>query len=341
MPDTTTKLALPFIMPAQAQKHVTHNEALQRLDALVQLVINSSLPSPPIDPLDGEIHWVTTPATGAWTGRENTLALFQDGIWIFIAPRLGWNAVFRDEERLKLFDGTAWIEPPLPLEAEFDQLGIAATPDSYNRLSLSSPASLFNHAGDSHRLTINKSGTGETASLIFQSNWQGRAEMGLAGEDRFSLKVNGDATGWRQAVSVTPEGYVRHDQRPLARASLSSATLTPTAGSFTGFDLLHLSGGDVTLGAPLASSNGKPLVVPASGVYLLSLTVTAISTGTHSVHVSRNGSDDVASHVGGAGTSSTVALVWLDANDTLALRHDGTIQYEFGYGKTEISLTLL
>ena len=33
MPDTTPNLALPFILPAQAQKHVTHNEALQRLDA--------------------------------------------------------------------------------------------------------------------------------------------------------------------------------------------------------------------------------------------------------------------------------------------------------------------
>lgn len=39
MPDKTPNLALPFILPAQAQKHVTHNEALQRLDALVQLVV--------------------------------------------------------------------------------------------------------------------------------------------------------------------------------------------------------------------------------------------------------------------------------------------------------------
>lgn len=341
MPDTTTKLALPFILPAQAQKHVTHNEALQRLDALVQLVITSSLPSPPTDPLDGQIHWVNTPGTDAWSGREGMLALFQDGIWIFITPRAGWTAVFLDEERLKLFDGTDWIELPLPSEAQFERLGIAATPDSYNRLSLSSPASLFNHAGDSHRLTINKSGTAETASLIFQSNWQGRAEMGLAGEDRFSLKVNGDVTGWRQAVSITPEGYVRHDQRPHARASLNTATLTPAAGSFTGFDVLHLSGGDVALGSPLASGNGRPLVISASGLYLLSLTVDANSTGTHTVHVSRNGTTDVASHIGGAGVSSTVALVWLDTGDTLTLRHLGTIQYDFGYGKTELSLTLL
>ena len=55
----------------------------------------------------------------------------------------------------------------------------------------------------------------------------------------------------------------------------------------------------------------------------------------------RNGAIDVASHIGGAGVSSTVALVWLDAGDTLSLRHLGTIQYDFGYAKTELSLTLL
>jgi hypothetical protein len=341
MTDATANLNLPFILPAQAQKHVTHNEALQRLDALVQLVVASSAASPPADPAEGEIHWVAAPGTGLWTGHAEKLALFQDGIWVFISARAGWSAVFLDENRLKIFDGTDWIMPPLTDHARFERLGIATDADGYNRFSVSSPAILLNHAGDSHRLTINKAGTAETASLIFQSNWQGRAEMGLAGEDRFSLKVNGDLTGWRQAVSVTPEGYVRHDQRPLARAALASATLTPAAGSFTGFDELHLAGGDVALGSPLASGHGRPLVIPASGHYLLSLSVAALSTASHTVHVSRNGSADVASHVGGAGTSSTVALVWLDAGDTLALRHEGTIQYQFGYGKTELGITFL
>ena len=35
MTDTSSNLKLPFILPSQAQKHVTHNEALQILDALV------------------------------------------------------------------------------------------------------------------------------------------------------------------------------------------------------------------------------------------------------------------------------------------------------------------
>jgi hypothetical protein len=67
-----------------------------------------------------------------------------------------------------------------------------ATADLQNRLAISSPASLFNHEGHGHQVKVNKASTGDTASLLFQSNWSGRAEMGLAGNDEFSIKVSGD-----------------------------------------------------------------------------------------------------------------------------------------------------
>jgi Protein of unknown function (DUF2793) len=340
MPDTTTRLDLPYILPAQAQKHVTHNEALLRLDAVIQLVIDSDSLDPPASPSEGETHWIGGTGTGAFAGHDGTLAVRQDGAWTFITPRAGWQAVFRDMGELKIFDGSDWQSPALPEDLSLDRLGVAGTADAYNRLLVQSPGSLFNHAGASHRMTINKASTGETASLILQSNWQARTEMGLAGEDSFSFKMFGDATGWRQAIGISPEGYVRHDQRPLARAALSSATLTPTAGSFTGFDTLHLTGGDMALGAALSSGYGRPLVVPASGYYLLSLTVTA-NDAAHALHVSRNGAADIASHSGTIGTSSTVALAWLDAGDTLSLRHANAAQYQFGYGKTELCASLL
>ena len=50
----TTKLILPLIEAAQAQKHVTHNEALFTLDTVVQLsVADRDLPAPPGGPADG------------------------------------------------------------------------------------------------------------------------------------------------------------------------------------------------------------------------------------------------------------------------------------------------
>ncbi|KQW29197.1 hypothetical protein ASE36_12135 [Rhizobium sp. Root274] len=340
MSDTTTRLDLPYILPAQAQKHVTHNEALQRLDAVVQLVIDSERSDPPDSPAEGEIHWIGGPGTGAFAGRDGMLAARQDGVWTFIAPQSGWQAVFRDSGTFTIFDGSEWQVPALPDDLLADRLGISGTPDAYNRLLVQSPGSLFNHAGGSHRMSINKAATGETASLIFQSNWQARTEMGLAGEDRFSFKMYGDATGWRQAIAISPEGYVHHDQRPLARAALSSATFTPAAGSFTGFDTLHLAGGDMALGAALSSEYGRRLIVPASGYYLLALTATA-DDAAHTLHVSRNGSADIASHSGSAGTSSTTALAWLNSGDTLTLRHANAAQYQFGYGRTELCVYLL
>ena len=44
MPDTSHALSLPLIQPSQAQKHVTHNEALRILDAVVQLVVIAAVP---------------------------------------------------------------------------------------------------------------------------------------------------------------------------------------------------------------------------------------------------------------------------------------------------------
>ena len=56
MPDDSPRLGLPFLMPAQAQKHVTHNEALERLDLLVQLTVEAfEANTPPTMPLDGQV----------------------------------------------------------------------------------------------------------------------------------------------------------------------------------------------------------------------------------------------------------------------------------------------
>ena len=55
--DQTPILALPYILPAQAQKHVSHNEALRLLDMLVQLAVQDrTRTSPPDHPTLGDRH---------------------------------------------------------------------------------------------------------------------------------------------------------------------------------------------------------------------------------------------------------------------------------------------
>lgn len=59
MSDASPILSLPYILPSQAQKHVTHNEALQRLDVLVQpAVLDRDRSAPPVAPAAGARHLV-------------------------------------------------------------------------------------------------------------------------------------------------------------------------------------------------------------------------------------------------------------------------------------------
>ncbi len=47
----TARLHLPLLAAAQAQKHVTHNEALSALDAIIHLsVLDRQIDSPPPSP---------------------------------------------------------------------------------------------------------------------------------------------------------------------------------------------------------------------------------------------------------------------------------------------------
>lgn len=203
----TPNLGLPYIMAAQAQKHVTHNEAIRALDALVHLaVIARDGATPPASPVDGDRYIIATGGTGAWSGHDHEIAAFQDGAWAFFTPRPGWRAWIVGESALRAWSGSAWVAigggGSDGGDAAFDTLGINATADGTNRLALSSPASLFNHAGAGHQVKVNKAEAGDTASLLFQTAFSGRAEMGTAGDDDFHFKVSPDGSAWREAILI-------------------------------------------------------------------------------------------------------------------------------------------
>ena len=199
----TPMLGLPLLSAAQAQKHVTHNEALLKLDALIHLsVISRSLAAPPAA-ADGDRYLVAASPSGAWAGQQGLLALAQGGGWVFITPRKGWRLWVESESKLLAFDGTLWREPFTITDlANIVRLGVNATADDVNRLAISSAASLFNHAGSDHRLKLNKNAAGDTASLLYQTNWSGRAEMGLTGSDDFRINVSGDGAAWKTALVI-------------------------------------------------------------------------------------------------------------------------------------------
>lgn len=111
MPDPleTTELALPYLAAAQAQKHVTHNEALRRLDGLVQIALEASgTTTPPGSPTEGERYLLGVTPTGAWAGHGGDLAVFADGAWWFATPRVGWIAYDKAADTLRLLKSSGW-----------------------------------------------------------------------------------------------------------------------------------------------------------------------------------------------------------------------------------------
>ena len=122
---STTNLQFPYLEAAQAQKHVTVNETVRALDALVHLAVVSRTQSdPPGSPSDGIRYIPAATATGVWSGKEGQIAAYQDGAWAFLTPREGWRAWVGDEERLLIHDGTNWSQSLG--SAEFDTLTCAS-----------------------------------------------------------------------------------------------------------------------------------------------------------------------------------------------------------------------
>jgi hypothetical protein len=105
----TQNLRLPLLQPAQAQKHVTVNEALARLDGLTQLsLVSRQVGTPPAIAVDGQSYLVPFGAVNAWSGQIGAVAIFANGGWVFVPPQSGWRAWVRDEGQTLVFDGAAW-----------------------------------------------------------------------------------------------------------------------------------------------------------------------------------------------------------------------------------------
>lgn len=248
--DASSNLKLPFIASNQAQKHVTFNEAVRALDALVQLsVLDRTLTEPPAGPAEGARHLVAAGASGDWAGRDGEIAAFQDGVWAFYAPREGWIAWVAEEEAALVWDGGEW-RGLAPAEQGINPaalVGVNTTADALNRLAVKSDAALFSHddatpgSGDM-RLTVNKASAPSTGSLVFQSDWAGKAELGLAGSDDFRIRVSPDGSTWTDALIIDaatgevtlPETTLVGGGGGAAAAGAAPFNLFQDAGRFAG-----------------------------------------------------------------------------------------------------------
>lgn len=266
---TSTHLKLPFILPSQAGKHITHNEALAALDTLAQLaVLDRDLAIPPASPAVGARYIVGTSPTGAWSGRSNQIATHDGAAWQFHAPQPGWLAFVLDENGLLAWNGSAWL-PTLGLDATTPQLGLNTSADATHRLAVKSDAVRLSHddvtpgSGDI-RLKLDKAATAQTAALLFETATSARAEFGTTGDDKLHLRTSPDGTTWYEAVVADPAtGHigigtatptVRLDVDGPIRPAAYTVAAVPAASAGAG-QLIYVS--DESGGATLAFSDGS------------------------------------------------------------------------------------
>jgi len=105
---SSPRLGLDYLVASQAQKEITHNEALNDLDVLVQSVVNScGVNVPPESPAEGDAYIIGSAPTGVWVGHVGDIAFYYSG-WRFKTPQLGWQVFVKAEKAFALFDGAVW-----------------------------------------------------------------------------------------------------------------------------------------------------------------------------------------------------------------------------------------
>ncbi|MDP3801248.1 DUF2793 domain-containing protein, partial [Brevundimonas sp.] len=211
--DHSARLTLPYLAAGQMQKHVTLNEALTRLDALVQTaVVSRTTAAQPPSAADGALWILPADASGAdWDGKPaGALMRAEGGGWTGIAAPDGLIALVLDADELVVRHAGAWapLGARLGVAQNLGRLGLGTTADAASpfaaRLNTALWTALDAASGGTGdlRLTLNKEAAGDVLSLLFQSGWGGRAELGLVGDDDLRLKVSGDGSDWREAFSV-------------------------------------------------------------------------------------------------------------------------------------------
>ncbi|MCX8999128.1 DUF2793 domain-containing protein [Rhizobiaceae bacterium BDR2-2] len=344
MSDITTHLLLPYILAAQAQKHVTHNEALRLLDGLVQLsVLDRDLTAPPGSPADGDRYIVASGATGAWTGWDLNVALWTDGTWLRLPPRTGWRAWVEDEGVLLVYDGSVWIvTTPVELQ-NMVLLGLGTTADAANPFSAKLNAALWTArtvveggTGDLF-YTMNKEAAGRDLGLTLQTGYVTKALMGLFGSDRFRLAVSADGSAFFDGLIVdNATGIV--DQPRLPR--FKGYTNYDNYVAVDTWTKIAINNTDYNDQSAFDAGNNR-FIAPVAGTYLFGATllykVNSSTTARMRGRLVLNGSTEIRGSFGeisGAHASEATALwlqtmVSLATGDTVELQ--GTFRVADGY----------
>lgn len=215
----TTRLQLPLISAAQAQKHVTHNEAILRLDGLCQMqALSYTVSAQPASPADGDLYLLPAGKTGsAWGGAANHAAAhYYDGVWHFYAPRAGWIAFIADTSRLVYHNGTQWTDVLTPsgasaADGSASAPGFAFASDTDTGLYRVGANSLGITAGGTLRKTIDTAAETNALPTLGPDGSASAPAMSFSGDTntglyRIGADILGFAAGGAEKLRLSASG---------------------------------------------------------------------------------------------------------------------------------------
>ena len=224
--DTTPRLSLPIVAAGQAQKHITVNEALGKLDGLVQLAVQSrTVAAQPAAPADGSIHILPTGATGSsWLDMAaGLLARHADGVWEALTPQAGWLAWIVDEGLALIHDGANWT----PLSSTFKALTAARSPFL--------AATRFEIV--EQEVTLSGASVATTVMIPARAIVLGvstRTSVAITGATSYSCGVSGDAAKFGASLGVAKNASNVGVVGPTAYYADTPVVITAAGGAFTG-----------------------------------------------------------------------------------------------------------
>jgi hypothetical protein len=109
MSELTSRHLLPLLASGQAQKEITHNEAIARIDGMMHgTIVSRNLSAPPASPIAGQLWLVASGASSDWAGQSGNLALWTEGGWRFTQPIEGMLFWSKADQLFGWYDGLDW-----------------------------------------------------------------------------------------------------------------------------------------------------------------------------------------------------------------------------------------
>ncbi|MDH5798118.1 MAG: DUF2793 domain-containing protein [Paracoccaceae bacterium] len=199
----TANLGLPLLAEAQAQKHVTVNEALVRLDAVGQLrLLSVTQTLPPAVAADGDCYGVPFGAVNAWSGQEGRVAVWSNGGWLFLTPSLGWRGWVADVAAVAVFDGSDWVVGAVALSPN----GAATRQDilEVDHVIAAGNSSSLVGAIPAHSMVIGVTGRVSGTISGTLTGWR----LGVAGADnRYGSGLGLNVGSWVRGLTGAPVTY--------------------------------------------------------------------------------------------------------------------------------------